>query len=92
METNGALVNLLEMLFSALINILGGPIFFCRKCHHIFLIMDGSYGGYSGPGWGRGVRNLNFHTSDPNAGVETWIRLHEGEIRARVILDDQYGR
>ena len=54
--------------------------------------MDGSYGGYSGPGWGRGVRNLNFHTPDPNAGVEIWIRLHEGEIRARVILDDQYGR
>jgi len=50
------------------------------------------YGGYSQSGWGRGVRNLKFHTPDPNAGVETWIRLHEGEIRARVILDHQYGR
>jgi hypothetical protein len=50
------------------------------------------YGGYGQPSWGYGVRNLKFHTPDPNAGVETWIRLQEGEIRARVILDHQYGR
>ena len=54
--------------------------------------MDGRYGGYGQRSWGYGVRNLQFHTSDPNSGVETWIRLQEGEIRARVILDDQYGR
>ncbi|KIM42428.1 hypothetical protein M413DRAFT_18672 [Hebeloma cylindrosporum] len=50
------------------------------------------YGGYDSAGWGHGVRNLLFRTPDPKAGVETWIRLQEGETRARVILDDDYGR
>ena len=92
METNGALVNLLKMLFSVLINILGSSIFFLFKCRHIFLIMSGRYGGYGEHSWGYGIRNLKFHTPDPTAGVETWITLQEGEMRARVVLDDQYGR
>ncbi|KAH9477637.1 putative inactive purple acid phosphatase 16 [Psilocybe cubensis] len=50
------------------------------------------YGGYSSAGWGHGVRNLVFHTPDPKAGVETWIRLQEGDTRARITLDDNYGR
>ncbi|KIM42443.1 hypothetical protein M413DRAFT_444859 [Hebeloma cylindrosporum] len=50
------------------------------------------YGGYDSAGWGHGVRNLLFHTPDPKAGVETWIRLEAGETRARVILDKHYGR
>ncbi|KIM42442.1 hypothetical protein M413DRAFT_444857 [Hebeloma cylindrosporum] len=50
------------------------------------------YGGYDSPGWGHGVRNLLFHTPDPKAGVETWIRLEAGETRARVILDKHYGK
>ena len=51
-----------------------------------------SYGGYDSAGWGHGVRNLLFHTPDPKAGVETWIRLQEGETKARIILDNDYGR
>ncbi|KAF4616807.1 hypothetical protein D9613_008404 [Agrocybe pediades] len=50
------------------------------------------YGGYSDSTWGHGVRNLIFHTPDPKAGVETWIRLEDGEQRARVVLDEGYGR
>ena len=92
METNGAFVNLLKMLFSASINILGGSIFFLDYAITIFLSRVGRYGGYGKPSWGYGVRNIKFQTPDPNAGVETWIRLQEGEIRAKVILDDQYGR
>ena len=91
METNGVLENLLKMLSSASINILGKRValfpsylFFIVKCRR--------YGGYGQPSWGYGVRNLVFDTPDPNANVETWIRLQEGETRARVILDDQYGR
>jgi hypothetical protein len=68
-----------------------------------FVIFVKSYGGYSGTGWGHGVRNLVF----PSAGLltsagdsdsrynttislETWIRLEEGETRARVLLDVSY--
>ncbi|KDR72673.1 hypothetical protein GALMADRAFT_142967 [Galerina marginata CBS 339.88] len=50
------------------------------------------YGGYGDASWGYGVRNLFFHTPDPRASVETWIRLQAGETRARVMLDDTYGR
>lgn len=90
MEMNGALVNLQKTLFSALINILGGSILSIENfiSYHEF----GRYGGYGEHSWGYGVRNLKFDTPDPNAGVETWIRLQEGETRARVVLDDQYGR
>jgi len=80
------------MLFSALINILGEFLFFLVVVVITFFSSrNGRYGGYGQPGWGYGVRNLMFHTPDLNAGVETWIRLQGGEIRARVILDDQYG-
>jgi len=48
------------------------------------------YGGYSNPGWGHGVRNIIFTSSDPRAGVETWIRLEDGEVRARVVLDEGF--
>ncbi|CAA7268305.1 unnamed protein product [Cyclocybe aegerita] len=50
------------------------------------------YGGYGQAGWGYGVRNILFHAPDPKASVETWIRLEAGETRARVFLDDEYGR
>jgi len=49
-----------------------------------------SYGGYTGTDWGYGVRNLVFKTPDPLDGVETWIRLEDGETRARVTLDKNY--
>ncbi|GJE86758.1 metallo-dependent phosphatase [Phanerochaete sordida] len=48
------------------------------------------YGGYSSDGWGHGVRNIVFSTPDPSVGPETWIRLEEGETRARITLDKNY--
>ncbi|TFK33984.1 Metallo-dependent phosphatase-like protein [Crucibulum laeve] len=50
------------------------------------------YGGYGQPEWGYGVRNIHFTSPDPTHGVETWIRLEEGETRARIMLDHAYGR
>ncbi|KAF9475416.1 Metallo-dependent phosphatase [Pholiota conissans] len=50
------------------------------------------YGGYSDASWGYGVRNLVFHSPDPSAGVETWIRLQAGETRARIVLDENYDK
>ncbi|KAF5313895.1 hypothetical protein D9619_013002 [Psilocybe cf. subviscida] len=49
------------------------------------------YGGYSSDGWEYGVRNLLFHSPDPTVPVETWIRLQEGETRARILLNSTYG-
>ncbi|CAL1709282.1 unnamed protein product [Somion occarium] len=48
------------------------------------------YGGYSGTGWGHGVRNIVFTSPDPKEGLDTWIRLEDGETRARVKLDASY--
>ncbi|KAG2003214.1 phosphatase DCR2 [Coprinopsis cinerea AmutBmut pab1-1] len=50
------------------------------------------YGGYSKDGWGHGVRNFVFRDANPRSPIDTWIRLEEGEIRAKVVLDDNYGR
>jgi len=36
------------------------------------------------------VRNIVFRSPDPKKGVDTWIRLQDGETRARVTLDDTY--
>ncbi|KAF5346665.1 hypothetical protein D9758_013216 [Tetrapyrgos nigripes] len=47
-------------------------IIFCFDKH-------GGYGGYGEPEWGYGVRNLVFTSPKPDALVETWIRLEEGE-------------
>ncbi|KAF9525411.1 Metallo-dependent phosphatase [Crepidotus variabilis] len=58
-------------------------VIFCFNKHS-------GYGGYDSAGWGHGVRNLLFRTPEPTASVETWIRLEEGEERARVTLDDKY--
>ena len=49
------------------------------------------YGGYDSPGWGHGVRNLVFST-DPAAGIDTWIRFETGMTRARVTLDANYDK
>lgn len=45
------------------------------------------YGGYGDPAWGYGVRLFRF---GPRGGVDTWIRLEEGEVRARVRLDTAF--
>ncbi|KAH6891872.1 Metallo-dependent phosphatase-like protein [Coprinopsis sp. MPI-PUGE-AT-0042] len=50
------------------------------------------YGGYGKYEWGFGVRNIVFRNTDPRSPVDTWIRLEEGEIRAQVVLDQNYGR
>jgi len=50
------------------------------------------YGGYTGDGWGYGVRNLMFSSPNPKDGVETWIRLEAGDTRARIMLNNEYGR
>ena len=38
------------------------------------------------------MRNIVFRSPDLKKGVDTWIRLQGGETRARVTLDDTYGR
>ncbi|PPR03658.1 hypothetical protein CVT24_007772 [Panaeolus cyanescens] len=60
-------------------------VIFCFNKHS-------GYGGYGQAGWGFGVRNLVFQSPDPAVGVETWIRLEDGDTRAKVTLNDQYGR
>ncbi|KAF8877188.1 hypothetical protein BD779DRAFT_1558550 [Infundibulicybe gibba] len=50
------------------------------------------YGGYDGVGWGHGVRNIQFSSANPQAGPETWIRLEDGETRARITLNQHYQR
>lgn len=50
------------------------------------------YGGYGQAGWGFGVRNLVFESPDPFVGIETWIRFEDGDTRAKVTLDEKYGR
>jgi len=50
------------------------------------------YGGYGARWWGHGVRNILFKSPDPSIAPETWIRLEEGETRARIVLDQNYGR
>jgi len=60
-------------------------VIFCFNKHS-------GYGGYDGVGWGHGVRNIVFSSADPTSGLETWIRLEDGQTRAKVTLDGNYGR
>ncbi|KAK0203927.1 Metallo-dependent phosphatase [Desarmillaria ectypa] len=60
-------------------------VIFCFNKHS-------GYGGYGQYSWGFGIRNLVFTSTDPKDGVETWIRLEGGETRARIVLDDNYGK
>ncbi|KZV79965.1 Metallo-dependent phosphatase [Exidia glandulosa HHB12029] len=49
------------------------------------------YGGYGQAEWGYGVRMFKFAPgSDVRRSVDTWIRLEEGEVRAKVRLDATY--
>ncbi|KIJ63787.1 hypothetical protein HYDPIDRAFT_133633 [Hydnomerulius pinastri MD-312] len=48
------------------------------------------YGGYDSPDWGRGVRTFIFSSTDPTHGVETYIKLEDGTVRDRVVLDKNY--
>ncbi|KAF8997707.1 Metallo-dependent phosphatase-like protein [Cyathus striatus] len=59
-------------------------IIFCFDKHS-------GYGGYGEPGWGYGVRNIVFNSTNPNEGPETWIRLEEGDTRAKIVLNGAYG-
>ncbi|KZP11437.1 Metallo-dependent phosphatase [Athelia psychrophila] len=60
-------------------------VIFCFNKHS-------GYGGYDRTGWGHGVRNMVFSPTALNKFPETWIRLEGGHTRARVTLDDAYGR
>ncbi|KAF9041456.1 Metallo-dependent phosphatase-like protein [Panaeolus papilionaceus] len=60
-------------------------VIFCFNKHS-------GYGGYGQAGWGFGVRNLVFESPDPSVGIETWIRFEDGDTRAKVTLDEKYGR
>ncbi len=62
-----------------------------------FLIARDRYGGYTSDTWGYGVRNVVFHSGNQGnrsekTTAESWIRLEEGETRAHVWLDENYGR
>ncbi|KAG6809314.1 hypothetical protein H0H92_000726 [Tricholoma furcatifolium] len=48
------------------------------------------YGGYTEDGWGYGVRNLVFNSTDPTEGVSTWIRMEDGETHAWITLNQDY--
>ncbi|KAF9242310.1 Metallo-dependent phosphatase-like protein [Melanogaster broomeanus] len=58
-------------------------VIFCFNKHS-------GYGGYSSPGWGRGVRSLLFRSAKPSEGIESYIMLEDGTMRARVVLDEDY--
>ncbi|THU96983.1 Metallo-dependent phosphatase [Dendrothele bispora CBS 962.96] len=58
-------------------------VIFCFDKH-------GGYGGYGEPEWGYGVRNILFTSPKADADVETWIRLEEGQERARVVLGPDF--
>ncbi|OSX63405.1 hypothetical protein POSPLADRAFT_1069817 [Postia placenta MAD-698-R-SB12] len=58
-------------------------IIFCFSKHS-------GYGGYSDAGWGHGIRNIVFSSPSPTDGLESWIRMEDGETHARVILDADY--
>ncbi|KAL4076881.1 Metallo-dependent phosphatase-like protein [Scleroderma yunnanense] len=58
-------------------------VIFCFSKHS-------GYGGYGEEDWGRGVRSLIFRSSVPSDGIETYILLEDGTMRARVILNSEY--
>ncbi|KAI6096073.1 Metallo-dependent phosphatase [Pisolithus croceorrhizus] len=59
-------------------------VIFCFSKHS-------GYGGYSGEGWGRGVRSFVFRSSLPSDGIDSYILLEDGTVRARVLLNHEYG-
>ena len=83
-------VNLPRTSYSALTNTQGTPAHYLPP--HTYNEFFNRYGGYSSDGWGHGVRNVVFSSPDPKQGVETWIRLENGDTRARVTLDGTFGR
>ncbi|KZV84961.1 Metallo-dependent phosphatase [Exidia glandulosa HHB12029] len=48
------------------------------------------YGGYGQDWWGFGARIFQFAPDEVTRGVETWIRLEDGSVRAKVHLNSQY--
>jgi hypothetical protein len=91
METNGAHENRRRMSYFVSINIQGAFSFAqtatSRRSSNEALCR---YGGYTGHGWGHGVRNILFQSPDPSVGLITWIRLEDGETRANVTLDRNF--
>ena len=89
METSGVPESPTRTSSSALTNTQGDYRFPFLRLMIIEYILA-RYGGYSKTGWGHGVRNLVFNSPDPLAGVETWIRLENGDTHARITLDKNY--
>ncbi|KAI6096160.1 Metallo-dependent phosphatase [Pisolithus croceorrhizus] len=58
-------------------------VIFCFSKHS-------GYGGYSGEGWGRGVRSFVIRSSLPSDGIDSYILLEDGTARARVFLNHEY--
>jgi hypothetical protein len=93
MGMNGVPVNLQRTSCFALINTQGASVGSdSSNGAHLTYCPLFRYGGYTGAGWGQGVRNIVFSSADPAIGLETWIRLEDGQTRAKVMLDGTYGR
>ncbi|KAF8842850.1 Metallo-dependent phosphatase [Paxillus ammoniavirescens] len=58
-------------------------VIFCFNKHS-------GYGGYSSPGWGRGIRSLVFRSAIPGDGIESYIMFENGTTQASVVLDADY--
>ena len=56
------------------------------RAHHSFY----SHGGYGGPGWGFGVRNLLFERFDTLSSMKTWIRMEDGEVKDLLTIDSTF--
>lgn len=65
----------------------------CKREQHSGLVLcfnkHSGYGGYGEAWWGFGVRLFAF-AQDVTAGVDTWIRLENGTVRAKVRLDGRH--
>jgi hypothetical protein len=49
-----------------------------------------SHGGYGGPGWGFGVRNVLFEGFDTISSMRTWIRMEDGEVKAPLHINASF--
>lgn len=53
----------------------------------------GRHSGYGGYGsWVRGSRQVLVREEEQGCGVETWVRLEDGSVSGRVVLNGTYGR
>ncbi|KAG8808064.1 hypothetical protein FRC17_004148 [Serendipita sp. 399] len=48
------------------------------------------HGGYGGPGWGFGVRNILFQNFNTTGTIKTWIQMEGGEKKAELDIDETF--